>query len=524
MALWTGETHRIPSRWRALPSHNMAPRLRTILACIALFSVFALAIPSEMACAGQDVKIVDNNQEIRRVTVTQNKSKTLELPQPFAAVVVGDPKIADALVMSGNIVYLQGKKPGTTNISVFDRNKQLITVIDVNVTIDTQYIARNIHASLESPGIRVSGINKQVVLSGMARDASDAERAIAIAKTMAPEIDVINAMKVAPSQQVLLKVRYLEVDRNAAREIGVNWFGANNGGTRGVNTGLGQLTQGDKTIRDSTGEAVGTTPNGLPVFQTVSTFASGTAGTPFAVAIASVARQSGVNLDVMISALEKKDLVRSLAEPDLVALSGDTARFHAGGKIPVPTVQGMGANATVTMDYKDYGVELAFVPTVTSNGIINLRIAPSVSQLDYANAVTQQGYRIPALTTRETSTTVELRDGQSFAISGLLQSDATRDISQVPWLGSLPVLGALFRSSSYQHKETELVVIVTPHLVNPAVPGQQLSTPLDERMPSNDVDFFLNGQPDVRKKYTDYVTTGGESKGPYGHIMPLSSK
>jgi pilus assembly protein CpaC len=513
MALWTGETHRIPSRWRALPSHNMAPRLRTILACIALFSVFALAIKSEMACAGQDVKIVDNNQEIRRVTVTQNKSKTLELPQPFAAVVVGDPKIADALVMSGNIVYLQGKKPGTTNISVFDRDKQLVGVIDVDVSVDVQYIARNIRSSLESTSIRVSGSNKQIVLSGTAKDAPDAERAVAIAKAMAPEVDVINAMKVAPSQQVLLKVRYLEVDRNAAREVGVNWFGANKGGSRGVNTGVGQPATGSPEP----------SPFGIPLFEAASSFASGTTAQPFAVAIASIARQSGTSLDVMLSALEKRNLVRALAEPDLVALSGDSASFLAGGEVPVPVVQPSASGSLITVEYKRFGVELKFVPTVLGSGVINLRLAPSVSQLDYTNAVLVSGFRIPALTKRETTTTIELRDGQSFAISGLLQSEGLRDISQVPWLGTVPVLGALFRSSSYQQKETDLVVIVTVHLVQPAAPGQQIATPLDQRIPSNDVDFFLNGQLDLRKKYTDFVTTGGDIKGSYGHIMPLST-
>ena len=174
-----------------------------------------------------------------------------------------------------------------------------------------------------------------------------------------------------------------------------------------------------------------------------------------------------MNVDLLVSALESKGLARRLAEPDLVALSGDTASFLAGGEVPVPVVQpssGSGSNAVITVDYKPFGVQLTFMPTVLANGVINLRLTPSVSELDYTNGVTQNGFTIPALTKREARTTIELRDGQSFAIAGLLQTEGLRNIEQVPWLGTLPVLGSLFRSSGYQQHETDLVVIVTPHL------------------------------------------------------------
>jgi pilus assembly protein CpaC len=447
---------------------------------------------------------------VREVTITLNKSRTLELELPFSSAVVGAPDIADVLPMSDTVIYIQGKKVGTTNISVFDKDKQLMTVIDVNVIVDTQHVSKNIQSSIESRGIRVSGANDQIILSGTARDAVEAERAFSIAKAMAPGSTVINAMRIAQPQQVMLKVRYLEVNRNAAREIGVNWFASNANGTRGVNTGLGAPTQ------------VGGTPGvlgGLPLFEAARTFASGATSEPFSIAVASVLNR-GVNLDVMISALERKGLVRLLAEPNLVALSGDPASFLAGGEIPVPTVQPSGGSVPlITVEYKPFGVQLSFEPTVLGDGIINLRIAPIVSQLDYTNAVEVQGFRIPALSKRETRTTIELRAGQSFAISGLLQNEGLRDISQVPWLGTVPVLGALFRSSSYQQRETDLVVIVTPNLVAPAAPGQQLTSPLDQRIPSNDRDFFLNGRLDMRKRYLDYVGTGGEVQGPYGHII-----
>jgi len=241
---------------------------------------------------------------------------------------------------------------------------------------------------------------------------------------------------------------------------------------------------------------------------------------PFATILANVITNGHGSLDALVTALEQKGLIRRLAEPNLIALSGDTARFLAGGEFPVPVPSTTSSGApTVTIDYKKFGVELSFVPTVLSRGIINLRIEPTVSEPDFTNTVVISGTVVPSLTVRTTRTTVELRDGQSFAIAGLLQTKNTRAISQVPWIGSVPVLGALFRSSDYQQQETDLVVIVTPHLVAPAVPGQRLASPLDQRLPSNDVDFFLNGQPDVRKRYTDFVTSGADLVGPYGHII-----
>jgi pilus assembly protein CpaC len=306
----------------------------------------------------------------------------------------------------------------------------------------------------------------------------------------------------------MLKVRFIEASRTAGRDLGVNWFASNESGTRGVNTGLGGLT------------AAGSGVGGVPIFNTLSTFAGGTLGQPFGVALANLAN-GGTNIDVLITALETRGLARRLAEPDLVALSGDTASFLAGGEFPYPTVTPATdtAPSTVTTEFKPFGVQLTFVPTVLANGIINLRLNPSVSQLDYTNAVRSAGSFLPSLTKREARTTIELRDGQSFAIAGLLQTTGLRDISQVPWLGSMPVIGALFRSTAYQQEETDLVVIVTPHLVQPGAPGQRLSTPLDQRLPSNDRDLFLHGKMEVPKKYHEYVVSGRDVVGPYGHMI-----
>src|SRR5204863_9738278 len=213
---------------------------------------------------------------------------------------------------------------------------------------------------------------------------------------------------------------------------------------------------------------------------------------------------------------------RRLAEPDLIALSGDTASFLAGGEYPVPVCQAaatIGGACAVTIQYQPFGVQLSFNPTVLENGIINLRLAPSVSELNFATAVTLNGFTIPSLDKREARTTVELRDGQSFSIAGLLRLENRRAMQQLPWIGSVPVLGTLFGSKSFQDTETDLVVIVTPHLVAPAVPGQRLATPDDNHVPSNDIDFFLMGNMEQRKTFRNYITSGGDIQGPYGHIL-----
>ena len=457
--------------------------------------------------------VIDEQAVTRHVVVPQYKSKTFRISRPFVSAVVGAPDIADVLPMSDRVIYIQGKKIGTTNVSVFGQDKRLLAVLDVEVAVDTQSLSAQIRSGTGSKGIHVSSNNGQIILTGMAANAVIADRAVAIAKATTPKTPVVNAMNIANSQQVLLKVRFLEASRDAGRDLGVNWYVANGSGTRGFNTGAGSPTQ--------VGQSPSATAGAIPLFQTTGTLVGSSTAGPFGVALASLVNKSGGSIDLLISALETKGLVRRLAEPDLVALSGDTASFLAGGEIPVPIVQPSGgATPLITVEYKPFGVQLSFVPTVLANGIINLRLIPSVSELDFTNAVTVSGFRIPAMTKREARTTIELRDGQSFAIAGLLQTEGLRNISQVPWIGSVPVLGALFRSASFQQHETDLVVIVTPHLVAPGTPGQTLTSPLEQRLPGNDADLFLVGAPDVAKKYKDYVSTGGGLQGPYGFLMP----
>ena len=469
-------------------------------------------------------------EPVQHIVIAVNKSVTIPVSRPFSSAVVGSPEIADALPMTDRALYIQAKKIGTTNVSIYDENMRLIKVVDVEVAFDTGNLQSKIRASTGNTGIRVGNDNGQVVLTGTASDAVTADKAFNLAKAWSPNGTVINAMTIASPQQVMLKVRFLEVARTAGRQLGINWAAINASGTRGVTTGQGGLVtsppqiggtqnvNGTPTVTCPTGTCP---PFGSGIFQAAGTLVGSSVGAPFGVILAEIVNK-GIQIDALITALETKGLLQRLAEPNLVALSGDTASFQAGGQFPVPIAITSGVGlSTPTIEFKDFGILLRFRPTVLNNGIINLSINPEVSELDFTNAVTISGTTIPSILLRRATTTIELRDGQSFAIAGLLQADNARNISQLPWIGSVPVLGTLFRSASYQKDETDLVIIVTPSLVQPAPPGARLATPFDDTVPSNDVDFFLMGQTEQRKKYTDYVTSGGDIQGPYGYMLGI---
>ena len=480
-------------RWSKWRGRFLTTPPALLAVCLCFFAAESRAVDRERA------------PEVRQISVVVNKSRTVNIRRPVKTATIASTAIADLTPMSDHTLYIQGKKVGTTNISVFGQDMQLVEVLDLNVVLDTESLQQKIRGAIGLGDLRVTSSNEEVILSGVAPDAVAADRAVSIAKSMVEKGVVVNAMTVAPTQQVELQVRFLEASRDAERDLGVNWFVSNANGSRGV------------TIGSNT--PITTNPSGIPVFQTAQAVSSSVGG-PFGVALANLVNK-GTNVDVMITALETKGLVRRLAEPNLIALSGDTARFLAGGEFPVPILAGTGTGATPSIEFKKFGVSLAFTPTVLSRGLMNLRIAPEVSELDPTTGVTIQGTTVPGLVTRNAQTTVELRDGQSFAIAGLLQNRSTRGIDQLPWIGSVPVLGALFRSSAYQSHETDLVIIVTPHLVRPASPADKLATPFDDRLASNDVDLFVNGQLDVPKRYRDYVSSGGDVRGPYGYIIPI---
>ncbi len=519
------------------PFANGVPRLcRAFAAAIMTIAAAWACVPDAVAPA--QAQIVEG-APVHRFVLTLNKSKTLKFECRFTSAIIGSPDIADLRPMTDQTLYVQGKKVGTTNISVFDKDQRLCAVVDLEVALDAGSLHNRIIASTGGQAINVTSTNGQVVLSGTASDSVSAARAVDVAQGLTgKDTPVVNAMKVAPSQQVMLKVRFLEVDRNAGRDLGVNWFGGN---SHGIGTsGLGTVSNvtGAATTSCSSGTCAtsaaqnaigagsgigGAITGGLANTLFSNVFTGSAAGSiPFGALLAQVVNINGLKIDTMISALEDKGLVKTLAEPDLIALSGQQANFFAGGQIPIPTVQpgSTGTVPTVSVQYQNCGVQLNFVPTVLSSGVINVQLAPQVCEVSTsANSVTVNGTVIPELTTRSANTTVELRDGQSFAIAGLLQAQSEDNIAQLPWLGSMPVLGALFRSTNYQKNETDLVVIVTPRLVKPVPPGKHLATPFDTTLTANDIDLFLMGDTERVKKYTQFVTSGGDLQGPYGHIL-----
>jgi pilus assembly protein CpaC len=446
---------------------------------------------------------------LQRMRVTVNKSRTTRLDFPFQDVMVGSSEIADVIPISDQTLYVLGKKIGTTNISVFDRDRKLLAVIDVEVGIDVALLEARIHESTGNRDIRVRGFDDKVVLSGLAGDAQTVDRAFDVASGLVGA-GVVNTTRVTSPQQVMLKVRFVEVQRDAGREFGVRLEYA--GERRNIRSG----PIGAPSIVNSGADAAGGGTAGP-----LAVLSSAVTGNAQFAQIFTTLADKGNQIDAFINALENKGLVRRLGEPNLIAMSGDTANFLAGGEFPVP-VNSTTANGfpNVTIAFKEYGVGLAFTPTVLRNGLINLRIEPEVSELDPTTSVRVGGVEVPGLVKRRAKTTVELRDGQSFAIAGLIQAQSQRTVEQLPWLGSIPVLGALFRSSAFQQRETELVVIVTPHLVQPARPGRPLATPFDASRPANDPDLFLEGKvetPDTKNR--ERLADKARGLGAHGHMI-----
>jgi len=437
------------------------------------------------------------------VTVTIGKSRDVRTDNSFVNITVGDPEVADVNPLTDHSLSILGKKIGTTRVSVYDEGKKLIGIFDVEVSYDISRLSNELKRRFPRSHLRASSVNGRIMLSGEVVDAATLDKAVTIARQFGPEI--IDSVSVMSPQQVLLEVRFVEVVRSAGRELGVQWnrFGGHslvNIGDRAASSTLPVTPAGTgapyNTFKNSAAGSSGGLNNADILRSAVVAAGVLSGAAPFGFAIGRLV-SNGMSADGLINVLEKKGVARSLAEPNLVALSGDTASFLAGGEYPIPVSSSLG---NISVDYKKYGVGLAFTPTVLGRGLINMKIEPEVSQLDWTNAVQMPGGgSVPALSVRRASTTVELRDGQSFVIGGLLQTVNHHDIDQLPWLGSVPVLGALFSSKGYQNHETDLAIIVTPHLVRPTRPGDVIKTPVDATLPPNDVDFFLLGKTEVTR-------------------------
>lgn len=471
--------------------------------CLLLLSP---ALPDAGAQAQRLVQIT-TAKRTTTIAVAIGKSEDVRIDAGFTEVLVGDAEIADVNPLTDRTLSILGKKLGTTRVTIYSEGKKLVGVFDVEVEYDTTRLQQELTRRFPGTGIRVSSVNGRILLTGTVPDGVVLDRAMTLAKQFGPE--VINSVSVDQPQQVMLEVRFVEASRQAGRELGVQWNVTPRAGhAQRFLTNMGNSTNALPVTSGTSGSILSTAAAGV----------LGSTSPPFGY-IAGNLIAKGLNIDVMVNALEEKGLARKLAEPNLVALSGDTASFLAGGEYPIPVAAQYGQ---ITIDYKRYGVSLAFTPTVLSGGLINMKIEPEVSQIDTANSISVGGGLIvPALTVRRASTTVELRDGQSFVLAGLLQNEGHTIQQQFPWIGDVPVLGALFSSKSYQKNETDLVIIVTPRIVRPTRPGDLVRTPLDNTLPANDVDFFVNGKPELRR--ADVRAVEGPAERPFtGHMLSLA--
>ncbi|WP_292475897.1 type II and III secretion system protein family protein [Mesorhizobium sp.] len=412
------------------------------------------------AQANNDVVYVSATKNAS-IKVAKGKPKTIMTNAAFYQIVIGDPEIANVNPLTDKSFYVLGNNLGTTGIALFDQNKQLVGTIDIEVTLDTDQLANTIRASVPDAKIKVGSANGRVVLSGEAEDAVAADKASKIASRFSGNEEVINSVNISSSQQVQLNVRFVEINRQAGQDLGAK-YGAN------FAFGVG----GRDVIIDP-----GTVP---------------TAGTG---EIIGRLLSKRVSIDIAIKALEERGLARRLAEPNLIARSGQTASFLAGGEFPIPVSED---NGKISVSYKKYGVGLDFTPTVLKGGLVSLDIAPEVSSIDPSASIeVSSGISIPAFIVRRAKTSVDLKNGQSFMIAGLLQSQNDITTSRLPGLGKLPVLGPLFSSKSYQRRETDLVIIVTPYLVKPVDPSKKMVEPTDGTRPPSNADYFLNNTEEV---------------------------
>jgi pilus assembly protein CpaC len=455
--------------------------------------------------------LISDGLEDGKLSLVMNKSTVLSTRSAYKRVSVGSPDVADVNPIGPNNILVTAKKPGTTQLIVWD-DADRSQVVDLAVQVDLAGLKDQIKQQFPGSKIDVSMANGQIVLRGQAPSLVAAEQAVQLAQPYGAK--VLNFLEISGGQQVMLQVRFAEVSRSATNQLGFN-FGTTDGRSF-FGSNIGQINPlGTKDAPGTGGGSVLAIQSPSPA---VTMFGTGLVGdSAFA---------------YYIAALRQNNLLRVLAEPTLTAISGEEASFLAGGSFPVPVTQGGGTGAggtAITVEYRAFGVKLKFTPVVLGDGKIRLKVAPEVSDLDFTTAVRFNGFVIPGLTERKLQTVIEMREGQTFALAGLLNNNvsATKDVT--PVLGDVPVLGALFRSVRYQRKETELVVIVTPRLVEAVNPSQVPMLPGEKWRHPTEGDLFW--QRDIGGPAGDpkrAATAGGKPvageaprfRGQFGYVGP----
>lgn len=454
-------------------------------ALLGLTLSYATTVPT--ASLAQSVRVVKKGTN-SVLDVPMNRAIVVESDSAFSELSIANPGIADISTLSDRSIYVLGKSPGLTTLTLLDGSGRLITNVDVRVAADVSEFKERLGQILPNEKIEVRTANDGIVLSGTVSSVARLQRALDLADRYAPD-RVSNLMTVGGVQQVMLKVRFAEMSRSVSKSLSssVAFSSGNSSGESGT------WLSGDNGLSNSTitasDDAVGAAFFGIDA--------------------------GAVEFGVLLEALETKGLVRTLAEPNLSALSGQEASFLAGGEYPVPVSQ---EDGVTTVEFKPFGIELDFVPRVVDGDLINLELEASVSAIDTANSITTDSFSISAFSTRSTSTTVEMRDGESFAIAGLIEDDFLDNASQVPWLGDIPILGALFRSSDYERNQTELVIIVSAHLVTPTR-GEAYSLPTDRIKPPSESDLFLFGRTERARNDAVGEVARQDFDGSYGYVL-----
>ncbi len=488
------------------------PKMHTTAgAVLGLLLLFVFIAPHLCDAAGPSAVTV-NNLSTKKLSLSVGKSTVVESADLIKRVSVAAPEIADTVVLSSRQIYVTGKSSGITTITLWSDANRVSAVFDVEVLPDVAALKEKIHQVFPNEkDVKVLGTHESITLSGTVSSAGNLTQIVRLAEAYAPldkqsgKPKLLNLADVGGVHQVMLEVRVAEMSRSLLRRLGVNFSYLSDSGTNFGISLLNNLTR-------------------LPT--------AGWPGNPLTVGDninwAFRFTGAGATWTGFIDALKENGLTKVLAEPTLITLSGRSASFLAGGEFPIPVPQNSGGSTTITIEYKTFGVGLNFTPTVLSNGKISMAVNPEVSDLDFTRAVAVQGFLIPSVNTRRVSTVIELGDGQSFAVAGLLKDDVREDVKKFPVLGDIPVLGALFRSTSFQKNETELIVIVTPHLVKPLDMAKQ-TLPTDAFIEPDDFEFYLLGATEGREKKTAAkspaasvpgLKKGSGLEGDFGYMKP----
>jgi pilus assembly protein CpaC len=433
-------------------------RIPLVFLCALFFALSAEAIlPAQTPVPAPPAAQSTSRDSANDLSVTVGKSALVDFTRPVIRVAVGLGDVAEATAVSPTEVMINGRAPGNTSLIVWEQGgeRQFFNVAvhaSRAASEDTlTALRRELRVALPGQNITIASENNLVFLRGTVNDLASSDRAVQMASSAGKVVNLLYVNVPPPPPQILLKVRFASVDRNASKQLGINIFSTGAANTIGAVT-TGQFSPPSVAAPTGTASAVATISNALNIFLF----------------------RPDLNLGATIEAMEQQGLVEILAEPNIIAQDGKQASFLAGGEYPYPTVQGTagGVGGAITIAFKEFGIRLTFIPTITPRGTIRLQVAPEVSALDFTNAVTISGFVEPAITVRRVKTEVELSERQSFAIGGLLDNRETQTFTKIPFIGSVPILGKLFQSIQRNRTNTELIVIVTPEIVAPINVGQ----------------------------------------------------